>query len=99
MLDATSTALSGMQAAWQGLQVAGQNIANLGTAGYRRQQLAATAGAEGGVATTVTAAAAPGAAPEADMVGLLQATNSFLASLAVFKTSDRMAGALLDIAG
>lgn len=34
-----------------------------------------------------------------DMVDLLQAKNAFLANLAVFKTSSRMAGTLLSIAG
>jgi hypothetical protein len=33
------------------------------------------------------------------MVGLLQAKNSFLANLAVFKTGDRMTGSLLDALG
>ena len=32
------------------------------------------------------------------MVGLLQAKNAFLANLAVFRTSDRMMGSLLDMA-
>lgn len=31
------------------------------------------------------------------MVGLLEAKNSFLANLAVFRSSDAMAGALLDM--
>jgi hypothetical protein len=37
-----------------------------------------------------------GASLETDMVAQLQAKNSFLANLAVFKTSNAMAGVLLD---
>jgi NitT/TauT family transport system substrate-binding protein len=38
-------------------------------------------------------------AQQFDMVGLLESKNSFLANLAVFRTGDRMAGALLDVVG
>jgi flagellar hook protein FlgE len=39
----------------------------------------------------------PGSSLETDVVSQLQAKNAFLANLAVFKTSDKMAGALLNI--
>ena len=42
-------------------------------------------------------ASVEGSSLESDMVGQLQAKNSFLANLAVFKTSDKMTGALLDL--
>lgn len=38
-----------------------------------------------------------GNALETDVVTQLQAKHSFMANLAVFKTSDKMAGALLDV--
>ena len=41
-------------------------------------------------------AAEAGSALEADIVAQLQAKNAFLANLAVFKTSNQLAGALLD---
>jgi hypothetical protein len=44
----------------------------------------------------VRAADAPGAALEVDVVSQLQAKHAFLANLAVFKSQDKMAGALLD---
>jgi len=37
-----------------------------------------------------------GPALETDVVAQLQAKNAFLANLAVFKTSNKMAGALFD---
>ena len=91
-----STAVSGMNAAQAGLRTSAHNIANLGTEGFRRQQTVATEMPNGGVTTTVTRAENIGASMETDMVGLLQSKNAFLANLAVFRTSDRMAGVLLD---
>ncbi|MET0350949.1 MAG: flagellar basal body protein [Rhizobacter sp.] len=92
-----STALSGMNAAQAGLRTSGHNIANLGTEGFRRQQVVAAEGSNGGVTTTVTRAEDVGASLETDVVGLLQSKNAFLANLAVFRASDRMSGSLLDI--
>jgi hypothetical protein len=51
------------------------------------------------VDTALTPSAETGNAMETDMVGLLESKNSFLANLAVFRTGDRMAGALLDAVG
>ena len=93
-----TTAVSGMNAAQAGLRTSAHNIANLGTDGFRRQQVVAAEGVNGGVTTTVTRAEDPGASLETDMVGLLQSKNAFLANLSVFRTSDRMMGSLLDIA-
>lgn len=98
MNSTPAIARSGMQAAMSQLQAVGHNIANLGTADFRRAQVQATASPQGGVQTTMTAAPVAGSAPAADMVGLLQAKNAFLANLAVFKTSEQMMGSLLDIA-
>ena len=97
MNSTPAIARSGMQAAMSQLQAVGNNIANLGTADFRRAQVQTTASPQGGVQTTMTAAPVAGPAPETDMVGLLQAKNAFLANLAVFKTSEQMMGSLLDI--
>lgn len=85
-----------MKAAQVQLDVAANNVANAQTPGFKRQQAELTTQPEGGVQATVRTAAEPGASLETDVVAQLQAKNAFLANLAVFKTSNRMAGALLD---
>ena len=96
MTSISSIALSGMNAAQATLNASAHNIANLNTPGFRRQEVVQSAQAGGGVSTALTAAEVEGAALEADVVAQLQAKNAFLASLAVFKTSNKLAGALLD---
>ena len=91
-----SIALSGMNAAQVQLDVAANNVANGQTEGYQRRSVQQSAQAEGGVRTEVVKAAQAGPALETDLVAQLQAKNAFLANLAVFKTSNQMAGALLD---
>jgi flagellar basal body rod protein FlgB len=78
------------------LQSAASNIANMSTENYRRQEVSQTAQAGGGVSTSVSRASVEGAALETDVLAQLEAKNSFLANLAVFKTSNHMQGALLD---
>lgn len=97
MSSASAISLSGMQAAQTALGVTAHNIANLSTAGFRRQGVVQTAAAQGGVQAAVTLATEPGTALEADVVNQLQAKHAFGANLAVFKASDEMAGALLSI--
>lgn len=99
MASITSIALSGMQAAQTQLNVAAHNVANMNTEGFRRQLVQQTPQAQGGVTSTVTTADDPGPALEADLVAQLQAKNAFLANLAVFKTHDKLAGALLNDRG
>lgn len=96
MTTISSIALSGMNAAQQQLNAAANNVANANTPGYRRQEAVQRAQPEGGVTTEIQRANAEGAALEADVVAQLQAKNAYLANLSVFKTADRMAGALLD---
>jgi flagellar basal body rod protein FlgG len=96
MNSITSIAASGMNAAQTLLNSSAHNIANLNTAGFRRQEVVQSEQAGGGVSASVTQASAEGSALEADVVSQLQAKNAFLASLAVFKTSNKMTGALLD---
>ena len=88
---------SGMAAAQTRLQTAAHNVANLQTKDFQRQQVEQTAQKGGGVSTTLSRAAQAGPALEADMVAQLQAKNEFLANLSVFKTTQKMQGALLDV--
>ena len=91
-----------MNAAQLNLQASAHNIANLSTEGFRREEVVQSEAANGaGVEASLIQArqaSAPGNAMETDLVGLLQGKNAFLANLAVFRASDRMHGALLDIA-
>jgi flagellar hook protein FlgE len=96
MSTISSIALSGMNAAQVQLDTSAGNVANAQTGGYRRREVLQSPQKDGGVATQVVASAKPGASLETDLVNQLQAKNAFLANLAVFKTSNTMAGALLD---
>ena len=95
-MSISAIALSGMNAAQTGLQVAAHNIANLNTEGFRRQQVLQSSVAPAGVSTTLTRSAESGEATLTDMVGLLQSKNAFLANLAVFRHQDDALGSLLD---
>lgn len=97
MSSISSTSLSGMNAAQAMLGSSAHNVANVNTANFRRQQLVQSEQANGGVATSIRPAGAEGSALEEDVVTQLQAKNAFLANLRVFKTSDAMAGSLLDM--
>lgn len=96
MASVSSTALSGMQAAQTGLNAAAHNVANMNTEKFRRQEVVNKERADGGVTAQARQASQEGAAAETDMVAQLQAKNAFLMNLSVFKTNDKMAGALLD---
>jgi flagellar hook protein FlgE len=97
MTTLSSIALSGMNAAQTRLDTTAHNVANLATEGFKRQETVQTEQTGGGVTASVRRADSAGNAVETDVVNQLQAKNSFLANLAVFKTSDKMAGALLDV--
>ncbi len=96
MTTTPSIALSGMQAAQTRLRASAHNVANLSTEGFTRQEVRQTARGQGGVRTDVVRAAVPGPDLVRDTVEQLQARNAFMANLAVFKASDRLAGVLLD---
>ena len=85
-----------MIAAQTRLNSSAHNVANLETSPFRRQEVSQTELKGGGVSTTLRKSTSEGAALETDMVAQLQAKNAFLANLAVFKTGNQMAGALLD---
>jgi flagellar hook-associated protein FlgK len=96
MSSVSRIALSGMNAAQTTLNSTAHNIANLNTPGFQRQEVVQSARPEGGVSASVVQSAVAGASVETDVVAQLQAKNSFLANLAVFKTGNQLAGALFD---
>lgn len=96
MASVASISLSGMNAAQTRLDSSAHNVANTETTPFRRQEVIQTEQKDGGVSTSLGKFAVEGSALETDMVAQLQAKNAFLANLAVFKTSNQMAGALLD---
>jgi flagellar hook protein FlgE len=98
MASITSIAASGMQAAQQQLQASAHNVANLQTPGFGRHEVQQQARPEGnGVDATTRRAPVAGASLESDVVNQLAAKNAFVASVAAFRTADRMAGALVDV--
>lgn len=91
-----SIALSGMNAAQRQLDSSAHNIANQETKPFNRQETVQTEQASGGVSTAFKKSNVEGPALADDMVNQLQAKNSFLANLTVFKTHNSMMGTLLD---
>ena len=85
-----------MQAAQTQLRASAHNVANLTTNEFRRQEVRQTPQSGGGVSAQISRADTPGQDLARDVVTQLAAKNTFLANLAVFKTSDKMAGFLLD---
>ena len=107
MAAISTISLSGMQVAQTQLDVAAGNIANAQTVDYQRRTVVQTSLPNGGVTATVAQNAAVGnttgtatdASLATDVVSELQAKNAFIANLAVFKTANKMSGALLDVKG
>ncbi|WP_372528100.1 flagellar basal body rod protein FlgC [Piscinibacter sp.] len=97
MNSISSIAQSGMSAAMVRMDVAANNIANLQTAGYRRQTVLQQEQAQGGVDATVGRAALPGENLAEDIVQQLAASYAFKANLRTIQTHDVMMGALLDL--
>ena len=96
MASVSSISLSGMNAAQTRLDSAAHNVANTETTPFRRQEVVQTEQKDGGVTTALSKSTREGAALETDVVAQLQAKNTFLVNLAVFKTGNQMTGALLD---
>lgn len=95
-MDASRIALSGMAAAQQQLGAHAHNLANLGTSGFRRSTVVQSEQAGGGTTAAWGRAAVEGPAMVDDLVGQMVAGHAFEANVAVFRTQDRMTGALLD---
>ena len=96
MTSISHIALSGMQATQTQLEAAAHNIANLATPGFHREKVDLSPQPGGGVSAAITRSDVEGGSLEADVVAQLEAKNAFLANLAVFKTGNKLAGALLD---
>lgn len=96
MKSTSSIALSGMSLAQTQLATSAHNVANLSGENFRRKEVVASERADGGVSASVRTSPVAGDNLEADLVAQLEAKNAFAANLAVFKTANRMAGALVD---
>lgn len=92
----SSTALSGLNAAQTRMAASANNIANLNTPGFRRDQVLAQPQAGGGVAVSVQKADQPGDDLTRDVVEQMKATYEFKANLQVIRTERDMTGSLLD---
>lgn len=94
-----STALSGMNVAQTRLDVAAYNIANLNTDNFARKEVVQADLPQGGATVAdVKAVVQSGSNLEADMVALLQARNTYMANLSVFKSNnDMLMGMIIDI--
>lgn len=87
-----------MKAAQSRLDASANNIANLSTQNYTRQQVQQSDTANGGTSVSVASSSAgAGNNLEADMVEQLQAKNTYLANLSVFKTNNDIIGTLVNI--
>ncbi len=90
--------LSGMKAAQTQLDVAGHNIANLGTQNFTRQEVVQSESANGGVSVSLASSTAgAGNNLEADIVEQLQSKSLYQANLSVLKANIDMMGTLVDI--
>ncbi len=95
-MNVLETALSGMRAAQQGVQVAAHNVANLATPDAQRLQLQRSPVEQGGVKTTVSATDPDPAAPLGDLLAAKAEVVAFAANATVIRSQDQMLGALLD---
>jgi flagellar basal body rod protein FlgC len=97
MTSVAAIAHSGMSAALTSLSSSAHNIANLPTEGFHRQTVNRLEAGNGGVSVQIGRWPVAGEALERDVVDQSSAKHAFLANLAVFRTSDEMAGSRLDI--
>lgn len=94
----SSTSISGMYAAETRLQVSAHNIANLNTQDFTRQEVIQSTTTGGGTQAVVKSSSGGiGNKLEVDLVQQVQSSNTYLANLSVFKTSNDMIGTLLNI--
>ena len=92
-----ATALSGLNAATLQLDTAAHNVANAQTPGFRRQQVAQQARADGGVDASVVTSPVEGSDLVADLVQQKVALYTFKANIAALRTEHEMLGSLLDV--
>lgn len=94
---ASTTALSGVQAASLRLDTAAHNIANAQTPQFQRQVVQLETQEQAGVLTTIGKAEEIGAALAADLVEQMDAAAAYRANLRSIQTDQQMTGSLLDI--
>ena len=95
-MNVMETALSGMRAAQQGVQVAAHNVANLATPEAQRLQLQRGAAEQGGVQTAVTTTGIDSGVPLGDLLAAKAEVVAFAANATVIRRQDQMLGSLLD---
>ena len=94
---AASASLSGLNAAQTRLDVAGHNVANSLTEGFRRQVAQPATAQPAGVTVSIAQMPEAGHDLAADTVGMIEARHAFGANLMVFRAQDAMSSSLLDI--
>lgn len=94
--SASSSAYSGLQAAQARLDASAHNVANVLTEDARRVEVRQTETESGGVTTEQVQTEDVQKRLEEDLVAQIQSRNAYEANLQVFRTADRVAGALLD---
>jgi flagellar hook-associated protein FlgK len=93
----SSIAISGLNTAQRALSAAANNVANISTEGYQRQEVVASERAEGGVSSEVRSAERSGGSVVDDLVNSLSARNAFEANLRVLRTENETIGSLLNV--
>ncbi|PZS75794.1 hypothetical protein [Stenotrophomonas maltophilia] len=96
MNNVMGTALGGMRAALQGVQVAAHNVANLATPDAQHLQLQRNTTERGGVQASETSTGADAGAPLGDLLAAKAEVVAFTANAAVVRRQDQMLGSLLD---
>ena len=97
MSSISAIGLSGLQASQQRLNAAANNIANLNTDGYHREEVSQQADPNGGTSTTVSSDPSTGSKLIQDVVDQMSATYSFKANLLTIQAQDQMMGTLLNV--
>ena len=97
MSSISAIGLSGLQASQQRLNAAANNIANLNTDGYHREEVNQQADPNGGTSTTVTSDPTADSNLTQDVVDQMSATYSFKANLQTIQAQDQMMGTLLNV--
>ncbi len=94
-----NTSLSGMNVAQTRLDVAANNVANIGADGYARKEVLQANLPEGGTKVAgIRSSGQAGSNLEADMVEQLKARNTYMTNLSVFKSNnDMLMGTIIDI--
>lgn len=102
MLNVSSVAQSGLQAAQARLNASASNVANVSSPGYKPVEVQAQAQTQGqnqptgGVVVRFSRAATEGVSLEKEVVDQMQAKGTYTANLQVLKTADQMMGSLLN---